>query len=72
MKKLLLGCAVFAALALPANAADLAVKAPAMAAYNWGGCYIGGNAGGKWGRFSNEASTPRRPLFSYQGSDSCQ
>ena len=53
MKKLLLGWGVFAALALPANAADMAVKAPAMAAYNWGGCYIGGNAGGKWGRFSN-------------------
>ena len=53
MKKLLLGCAVFAALALPANAADMPVKAPAMAAYNWGGCYIGGNAGGTWGRFSN-------------------
>ena len=39
---------------LPAAAADLPArmptKAPMMApvAYNWSGCYIGGNAGGKW------------------------
>ncbi len=29
-----------------AQAADLPVKAPAAAAYNWGGCYVGLNAGG--------------------------
>jgi outer membrane immunogenic protein len=28
-----------------AKAADLALKAPAAAAYNWSGCYIGANAG---------------------------
>jgi outer membrane immunogenic protein len=45
--------AAFAVLASPlalasvAHAADLAVKAPAAAhTYNWGGCYIGANAGG--------------------------
>jgi outer membrane immunogenic protein len=33
-----------------ASAADMAVKAapPAAPAYNWTGCYIGGNAGGGW------------------------
>ncbi len=40
--------------ALPAAAADLPVKARPMApvamAYNWTGCYIGGNVGGKWVR----------------------
>jgi outer membrane immunogenic protein len=40
--------------ALPAAAADLPVKARPMApvatAYNWTGCYIGGNVGGKWAR----------------------
>jgi outer membrane immunogenic protein len=35
------------ALASVADAADLAVKAPAAArTYNWGGCYVGANAGG--------------------------
>jgi outer membrane immunogenic protein len=43
--------------ALPAFAADLPVKARPMApvmaaAYNWTGCYIGGNVGGKWVRTS--------------------
>jgi len=43
--------------ALPALAADLPVKARPMApvmaaAYNWTGCYIGGNVGGKWVRTS--------------------
>src|SRR4051794_18906640 len=40
--------------ALPAAAADLPVKAqpmaPIAAAYNWTGCYIGGNVGGGWVR----------------------
>jgi len=39
-----------------ASAADLPVKARPMpavvAAYNWTGCYIGGNVGGKWVRTS--------------------
>jgi outer membrane immunogenic protein len=38
-----------------AAAADMAVKArpmPVAVAYNWSGCYIGGNVGGKWARTS--------------------
>jgi opacity protein-like surface antigen len=34
-----------------ASAADMAVKArpvPVVLPYNWTGCYIGGNVGGKW------------------------
>jgi len=45
---------LFAVSAMPAMAADLPLKArpmPAVATvYNWSGCYIGGNVGGKWGR----------------------
>jgi outer membrane immunogenic protein len=55
MKKILLTSAALAALAVPAAAADLAVRpAPAYKApppivyYNWSGCYIGGNGGGAW------------------------
>lgn len=35
-----------------ATAADLPVKAlpPAVPAFSWTGCYLGGNAGGAWGR----------------------
>jgi len=46
-----------AATALPSAAADLGArpitKAPVaapIAAYNWSGCYIGANAGGKWAK----------------------
>src|SRR5919199_2158621 len=49
---------------LPASAADLAVRpapAPAFVApvvpvpvLNWSGWYIGGNVGGKWGKFSGD------------------
>lgn len=46
--------------ALPAVAADLPVKARPMpavaAAYNWTGCYIGGNVGGKWVRTNGSAA----------------
>jgi outer membrane immunogenic protein len=44
--------AAFAVLASPvalasiANSADLSVKAAAAGPYNWGGCYVGANAGG--------------------------
>jgi outer membrane immunogenic protein len=42
--------------AVPAAAADLPVKArpmvPVVTAYNWTGCHIGGNVGGKWARTS--------------------
>jgi outer membrane immunogenic protein len=51
-----LGVASIVSAAVPAAAADLPVKAPMMpavaAAYNWTGCYIGGNVGGKWVRTS--------------------
>src|SRR5882757_7164674 len=54
MKKILLGLAGFIALAVPASAADLAVrpyaKAPPpmiAAIYDWSGFYIGANGG--WG-----------------------
>jgi outer membrane immunogenic protein len=40
--------AAAAAVAMPAGAADMAIKAPvAQAAYNWTGCYFGGTLG--WG-----------------------
>ena len=46
--------------AVPAAAADLPVKArpmvPVVAAYNWTGCYIGGNVGGKWARTSGSVN----------------
>jgi outer membrane immunogenic protein len=58
MKKLLLGCVALAALAAPARAADLAVKAaPAVPAFDWSGCYLGVNAGGEWTRFDNTVTT---------------
>ena len=48
MKKILLGAIAIAALAAPAFAADLPVKARPMpvAGYNWSGCYVGGYVGG--------------------------
>ena len=61
---------------LPAVAADLPVKArpappPIMTVYNWSGCYIGGNAGGKWASTSDDvnigatASTASTTVGSY-------
>jgi outer membrane immunogenic protein len=44
-----------------AVAADMAVKArpmPVAVAYNWSGCYIGGNVGGKWARTSGSVDVP--------------
>jgi outer membrane immunogenic protein len=48
-----LSVGLLALAAVPAAAADIPMKAPIMAPvaapiYNWSGCYIGGNAGGKW------------------------
>jgi outer membrane immunogenic protein len=43
----------FGAAAQSATAADIPYKAPrpaAVVAYNWTGCYIGGNVGGGWAR----------------------
>ena len=52
--------------ASPAGAADLRLptKAPVMAAapvYNWSGCYIGGNVGGKWGNSTLDVSSGAVP-----------
>src|ERR671932_1520930 len=71
IRKLLLASAAAGGLAaaLPAGAADLAVRpapAPAFVApvapvvpvpvLNWSGWYIGGNVGGKWGKFSGDVT----------------
>jgi outer membrane immunogenic protein len=71
MKKLLLGVAALAAVALAnsASAADLPVyKAPvAPVAYSWTGVYVGANAGYSWGRSSNDWSAfalSTNPAFS--------
>jgi outer membrane immunogenic protein len=56
VKKFLLVTAVAAVLAAPAQAADMLVKAPPVAAeaYSWSGCYVGANVGGGWGRTKGE------------------
>jgi outer membrane immunogenic protein len=44
-----------------ASAADLPLKArplPVVAAYNWTGCYIGANVGGKWARTGDVVNIP--------------
>ncbi len=57
-----LQCALLAAVAAigfvsVASAADMPVKArPVVVAYNWSGCYVGGEIGGQWGRWSADAS----------------
>ena len=54
IKRVLLAAAAIAAsLSGTASAADLRVRArpvytPAVAFYNWTGCYVGGNGGGLW------------------------
>jgi outer membrane immunogenic protein len=65
-----IGALALAGLTLPTSAADLGArpitKAPAVAppiAFSWTSCYIGGNAGGKWGRFSGDA-TITTPILS--------
>ncbi len=54
MKKFVLGTLSLVAMAAPALAADLPVKAPpapVIPMYNWSGFYIGGNGG--WGQSDN-------------------
>ncbi len=65
MKRTLkIGIGILTLAALPALAADLppriVTKAPVMVAqvYNWSGCYIGGNVGGKWGNTTNDVFIP--------------
>jgi outer membrane immunogenic protein len=61
-------------MALPAAAADLGArpitKAPVaapIAAYNWSGCYIGANGGGKWGRYSGTVTAGVAPVVDVFG-----
>jgi outer membrane immunogenic protein len=57
--------------AMPAVAADLPVKArpmvPVVTAYNWTGCYIGGNVGGKWARTDDSVTIVDVPGFPGSG-----
>jgi outer membrane immunogenic protein len=61
MKKLILGTVALSAAGLVnvASAADMPLKAPAVApvVYNWTGCYAGINGGFKWGRFNESVDT---------------
>jgi outer membrane immunogenic protein len=57
MKRIALGALLAVAAAIPAQAADMPVKAapPIIPLYNWSGFYIGGNLGYSWGRSSTDA-----------------
>jgi len=61
MKKLISATVALSAAGLVnvASAADMPLKAPVVApvVYNWTGCYIGANGGGKWGRFNESVDT---------------
>jgi len=61
MKKILIGTVALSAIGMAnvASAADMPLKAPPIipVVYNWTGCYLGGNAGVKWGRFSESVDT---------------
>jgi outer membrane immunogenic protein len=69
MKKILLATVALTVLAVPALAADLAVKAPAYKApppirvFSWTGCYIGGNVGGVWVHKEWTDHQPLDPFF---------
>jgi len=62
---LLLAAAIGVGASHAASAADLPIRTPAykapmaVAAYNWSGCYIGGNVGGAWG--SSNVDIPLYP-----------
>lgn len=62
MKKMIIAGLALGALMAPVMAADMKVKAPILKApppvFNWTGCYLGGNAGWKWGRFSESVDVP--------------
>jgi outer membrane immunogenic protein len=69
MKKLLVLGIALGALMAPAMAADMKVKAPILKApvapeFTWTSCYLGGNAGGKWGRFRED---DRADAFTFLG-----
>jgi len=48
MRKLMLVGAALALSSIPALAADLAVKAPALPPFTWASCFLGAHAGGGW------------------------
>ena len=65
--QLLLATVVATLVAAPAMPADLARKEAVpvypvppvvVAVYNWSGCYIGGQIGGQWGRWTTDVSDP--------------
>ena len=68
-KNLVIGLLAAISFCSPAFAADLATKAPIYKAempYNWGGWYVGLNAGGDWGRSTSSTSVDQGgavPLF---------
>jgi outer membrane immunogenic protein len=70
---LALGISILTLAALPALAADLpprmVTKAPVMVpvAYNWSGCYIGGNVGGKWATTTDTVAVADVPGFPGSG-----
>jgi outer membrane immunogenic protein len=58
MKKIAIGALLALVAAIPAQAADMPVKAaPLVALYNWSGFYIGGNLGYSWGRSSTDLTS---------------
>jgi outer membrane immunogenic protein len=68
-KQLLLGTALGALTVInSALAADLPVKAPPRApivpAYNWAGCYVGGNIGYSWGTARGDLNIAHLDIFS--------
>jgi outer membrane immunogenic protein len=55
--------AVASVISAPAFAADMYVKArPVVPAYNWTGCYIGGNGGWGWGSESSNLAPSGDPV----------
>ena len=67
-KTLLFGIWTAALVGSPAFAADMPVKAPpapALAPYNWGGFYIGGNVGYSWGRIDTDVNAANLAQFGF-------
>jgi len=60
MKKFLLASVALAAIAGPAMAADMPIKAPPppVAYYDWTGAYIGFNAGSVWSQINQTFPNP--------------
>jgi len=73
MNKFLLASVAFAAIAGPAMAADMPIKAPPpppVAYYDWSGAYIGFNAGGVWyDQTRHFPNTPSSASFQTGGSE---